>query len=45
MNLDSLNMVEVRLQLDEEFDVNIDEEAAARMNSVQDVIDYIAARK
>ena len=42
---DSLDFVELVMELEEEFDVDIPDEVAARMNTFGDVIRYIQSRR
>lgn len=42
---DSLDNVEIMMQLEETFDVEVPEEVAASMNTVQDIVNYIEANK
>jgi acyl carrier protein len=41
LQADSLEIVEIVMQLEEEFDVNIPDEDAAKILSVQDAIHYV----
>lgn len=38
---DSLTMVELMMTMEEEFNLEIDDDAAAKMTTVGDVIDYL----
>ena len=42
---DSLDTVELVMELEEEFDINISEDEAKKLRTVGDVIDYLARRK
>jgi acyl carrier protein len=42
---DSLDLVELVMELEEEFDVEIADDAAARMKTLRDAIRYIAAAR
>jgi acyl carrier protein len=44
LEADSLDIVEMLMLLEERFDIQIPEEAAEKMKTVQDVIDYVEAR-
>jgi acyl carrier protein len=41
LNADSLDIVELVMGLEEEFDIEIPDEAAEKISSVQDAVDYI----
>ncbi|MBG1269843.1 acyl carrier protein [Nostoc sp. WHI] len=41
LNADSLDTVELVMALEEEFDIEIPDEAAEKIISVQDAVDYI----
>ncbi|MBI4494277.1 MAG: acyl carrier protein [Chloroflexi bacterium] len=41
LNADSLDLVELIMSLEEEFDVKISDEDAERMRTVQDALDYL----
>jgi acyl carrier protein len=41
LSLDSLDFVEIIMGAEEEFEITIPDEAAERMRTVQDVIEYI----
>jgi len=45
LGADSLDIVELIMALEEHFDINIADEAAEKMNTVQDVVDYIEKAK
>lgn len=45
LGADSLDIVELVMALEEQFDINIADDAAEQMNTVQDVIDYIEKAK
>lgn len=45
LNADSLDLVEMIMSLEEEFGVEIPDEDAEKIVSVQDAIDYIDAHK
>ena len=42
LNADSLDVVELVMTFEEEFDVPIEDEVAGEMSTVQDAINYIA---
>ena len=42
LNADSLDVVELVMTFEEEFDIPIADEVAGEMSTVQDAIDYIA---
>ena len=42
LDADSLDVVELVMTFEEEFDVPIEDEVAGEMSTVQDAIDYIA---
>lgn len=44
LDADSLDIVEMLMLLEEKFDMQIPEEAAEKMKTVKDVVDYIEAR-
>ncbi|MGI6469263.1 MAG: acyl carrier protein [Syntrophomonadaceae bacterium] len=44
LEADSLDIVEMLMLLEERFDIQIPEEAAEKMKTVQDVVDYVEAR-
>ncbi len=44
LGADSLDLVELIMALEEEFDMEIPDEDAEKINSVGDVVDYIKAR-
>jgi acyl carrier protein len=43
LGADSLDDVEVVMALEEEFDIEIDDEAAERVRTVQQIIDHVTA--
>ena len=43
LEADSLDAVELIMAVEEEFDVDIPDEKAAEMKTVQDIVDYIEA--
>lgn len=43
LDLDSLDWADLRLQLEEDFDVVLDDEALASVCTVQDVVDRVVA--
>lgn len=45
LGLDSLDIVEMLMALEEEFDISIDDSAAEKFVKVSDVIDYIVKAK
>jgi acyl carrier protein len=45
LGADSLDVVELVMALEEEFDIEIPDEEAEKLQTVQSVIDYIAAKK
>jgi acyl carrier protein len=45
LNADSLDLVEMIMSLEEEFGVEIPDEEAEKLLTVQDALDYIAAHK
>ncbi|PYR33285.1 MAG: acyl carrier protein [Acidobacteria bacterium] len=45
LNADSLDRVEVRMALEEEFGVPIPDEAIGKWSTVGDVVDWLAARR
>lgn len=45
LNADSLDVVEIVMALEEGFNLEIDEDAAGKMATVQDAISYIEKRK
>jgi len=44
LGADSLDIVELVMALEDEFDINIPDEDASEIRTVQDVIDYIKAK-
>ena len=45
LNADSLDVVELVMAFEDEFDIEIADEVAGEMATVQDVLDYITANK
>jgi acyl carrier protein len=45
LNLDSLDIVELMMKMEDDFGVEIPEEDAEGMKTVQDVITYLDAKK
>lgn len=45
LGIDSLSAVELALELETEFDVKIDDEELAKLETVQDIIDIINSKK
>ena len=45
LGADSLDKVEVAMKLEEEFDINIPDDAAEKIQTVGQAIDYIAQNK
>jgi acyl carrier protein len=45
LGVDSLEIVEIVMELEEEFDVNIAEEDAAQFRSIEDAIRYLRRRR
>jgi len=43
LGADSLDLVELIMSMEEEFDIDISDEDAEKLSSVQDAIDYINA--
>ncbi|MFW5893289.1 MAG: acyl carrier protein [Bacillota bacterium] len=41
LGADSLDAVELIMAIEEEFDVEIDDSAATKIKSVQDIVDYL----
>lgn len=41
LGADSLDVVELIMRFEDEFDVEIDDEAAERLHTVQDVVSYL----
>jgi acyl carrier protein len=41
LGVDSLALVELTLALEEEFDIDIEDDAVERLRTVQDAIDYV----
>lgn len=44
LNADSLDVVELVMALEEEFDIEIPDEAAEQIKTVQDTVDYIGGK-
>ncbi len=44
LEADSLDIVEMLMLLEEKFEIQIPEEAAEKMKTVQDVVDYVKAK-
>ena len=44
LGADSLDLVELIMSMEEEFDIDISDEEAEKMLTVKDAIDYIAAQ-
>ena len=45
LGADSLDVVEMLLAIDEAFGVNVPDEDVAKLKTVQDIADYVAANK
>lgn len=45
LGADSLDLVELVMELEDEFDLEISDEDAEKINTVQDVLDYIKAHQ
>ncbi|MBE3594292.1 MAG: acyl carrier protein [Candidatus Carbobacillus altaicus] len=45
LGADSLDLVELVMELEDEFDMEISDEDAEKINTVQDVLDYIKAHQ
>ena len=45
LGADSLDVVELVMELEDEFDMEISDEDAEKMNTVGDVVNYITAQK
>ena len=45
LGADSLDIVELIMAFEEEFNIEIPDEAAAKLKTVQDVVDYIEKHK
>jgi acyl carrier protein len=45
LGADSLDMVEIVMKLEEEFGMEIDDEDAEKLTSIDDVVDYIHQRR
>lgn len=41
LNLDSIDAVEIVIDLEHEFDIHVEDDDILRMKTVQDVIDYV----
>lgn len=44
LNADSLDIVELVMAMEKEFDIEIDDEDAEKIRNVQDAVDFIVAR-
>jgi len=44
LGADSLDIVELVMAMEEEFEIEIPDEDAEKLKSVQDVVDYLAAK-
>lgn len=44
LGADDLDLVELMMAFEEEFEVDIDEDAAERLGTVQDVVNYVSSR-
>jgi acyl carrier protein len=45
LNLDSLDIVELMMKMEDEFGIEIPEEDAEKLKSIQDVVQYIESKK
>ena len=45
LNADSLDLVELIMSLEEEFKLQISDEDAEKITTVQDVVDFVSARQ
>lgn len=45
LNVDSLDVVELVMRLEETFDVAVSDEAAAKLTTVKDIVSYIESQK
>ncbi|AYF43490.1 MULTISPECIES: acyl carrier protein [Halobacteriovorax] len=45
LNLDSLDIVELMMKMEDEFDIQIPEEDAEGLKSVQDVVKYLESKQ
>ncbi len=45
LQLDSLDIVEITMKIEEEFNININDEDVMRMRKISDVVDYIYDNK
>lgn len=45
LDIDSLSAVELALELETEFDVTIEDEELAKLETVQDIMDLIASKQ
>ncbi|HHX66977.1 MAG: acyl carrier protein [Miniphocaeibacter sp.] len=45
LEADSLDAVEVSMALEDEFDIEIDDDAFAGLSTVQDIVNYIESNK
>ncbi|NLK12867.1 MAG: acyl carrier protein [Candidatus Phytoplasma sp.] len=45
LNVDSLDVVELVMRIEETFDIEISDEAAANLKTVEDILNYVEANK
>jgi acyl carrier protein len=45
LGADSLDMVEIIMQLEEDFNIQINDDEAASLHTMQDVVDYVHERR
>jgi len=45
LGADSLDMVEIVMEIEEEFDVEVDDADTASIITVQDIVDYVTEKK
>ncbi len=45
LNVDSLDVVELVMRIEETFDIEISDEAAANLKTVEDILSYVEANK
>lgn len=45
LNVDSLDVVELVMRLEETFDVSVSDEAASKLSTVKDIVTYIESQK